>query len=112
LRLIAADPSRAATLPANTGVVVLDVDLDPELEAEGLARDIVRLGQQARRDAGLSVSDRIALRLGLPQPVEEQVAPFASLITEPTLAVSLAFGPGDTEVELDGERISIGLTRV
>jgi len=112
LRLIAADPSRAATLPANTGVVVLDVDLDPELEAEGVARDIVRLVQQARRDAGLSVSDRIALRLGLPQPVEEQVTPFASLITEPTLAVSLAFEPGDTEVELDGERISIGLTRV
>ena len=55
-------PSRATTLPSNTGVVVLDTDLTPELEAEGLARDLVRLVQQARRDAGLNVSDRIALR--------------------------------------------------
>ena len=52
LRLVAADPSRATTLPANTGVVVLDTDLTPELEAEGVARDLVRLVQQARRDAG------------------------------------------------------------
>jgi isoleucyl-tRNA synthetase len=112
LRLVAADASRAATLPANTGVVVLDIDLTPELEAEGVARDLVRLVQQARRDAGLHVSDRIALRLGLPEPVQAQVAPFASLITEPTLAVSLSFEPGDTEAELDGEPISIGVSRI
>ena len=62
LRLVATDPSRATTLPANTGVVVLDIELTPELEAEGVARDLVRLVQQARRDAGLHVSDRIALR--------------------------------------------------
>ena len=42
LRLVAADPSRATTLPANTGVVVLDTDLTAELEAEGVARDLVQ----------------------------------------------------------------------
>ena len=106
------DPSRATTLPANTGVVVLDTDLTPELEAEGLARDLVRLVQQARRDAGLNVSDRIALRLGVPDSVRAQVEPFASLITEPTLALSLAFEPGDPNAELDGEPVSIGVTKV
>ena len=40
-------------------------DLDPELEQEGLARDVVRLIQQARRDADLHVSDRIELALEL-----------------------------------------------
>ncbi|HEX2785911.1 MAG TPA: isoleucine--tRNA ligase, partial [Ilumatobacteraceae bacterium] len=78
LRLVAADPSRATTLPANTGVVVLDTDLTPELEAEGVARDLVRLVQQARRDAGLHVSDRIALRLGLPDLIRQQIEPFSS----------------------------------
>ncbi|HEX3089086.1 MAG TPA: isoleucine--tRNA ligase [Ilumatobacteraceae bacterium] len=112
LRLVASDPSRATTLPSNTGVVVLDTDLTPELEAEGLARDLVRLVQQARRDAGLNVSDRIALRLGLPDSVRAQVEPFASLITEPTLALSLVFEPGDPNAELDGEPVSIGVTKI
>jgi isoleucyl-tRNA synthetase len=112
LRLVAADPSRATTLPANSGVVLLDIDLTPELEAEGLARDLVRLVQQARRDAGLHVSDRIALRLGVPDAIRARVEPFAALITEPTLAVSLAFEQGEPNAELDGEPISIGVAKI
>jgi isoleucyl-tRNA synthetase len=112
LRLVAADPSRATTLPANTGVVVLDIDLTPELEAEGVARDLVRLVQQARRDAGLHVSDRIALRLGLPYTVRTQVEPFADLITEPTLALSLTFEAGEPNAELDGEPVFIGVSKI
>ena len=42
--------------------------LTPELEAEGLARDVVRAVQQARKDAGLEVSDRIALTLDAATP--------------------------------------------
>ena len=112
LRLVAADPSRATTLPSNTGVVVLDIDLTPELEAEGVARDLVRLVQQARRDAGLHVSDRIALRLGVPDPVRTQVEPFATLITEPTLALSLTFETGEPNAELDGEPVFIGVAKI
>jgi isoleucyl-tRNA synthetase len=111
LRLVAADPSRATTLPGNTGVVVLDIDLTPELEAEGVARDLVRLVQQARRDAGLHVSDRIDLTLGVPDAIRAQIAPFAALITEPTLAVSLEFAPGDPNAELDGQPVHIGITK-
>jgi isoleucyl-tRNA synthetase len=112
LRLVAADPTRAATLPANTGVVVLDIDLDDDLEAEGVARDLVRLVQQARRDNGLHVSDRIDLRLGLPESIRAQVEPFSSLITEPTLAVSLDFEDGEPNAELDGEPVFIGVAKV
>ena len=111
LRLVAADPSRATTLPANTGVVVLDIDLTPELEAEGVARDLVRLVQQARRDAGLHVSDRIALTLGVPDAIGAQIAPFTALITEPTLAVSLDFAPGEPNAELDGQPVFIGIAK-
>src|SRR5207247_10714985 len=61
LRLVAADEERSATLAANAGLVVLDTEVTPELEAEGQARDLVRAVQQARRDAALHVSDRIRL---------------------------------------------------
>ena len=49
---------------AGGGFVVLDTAVTPELAAEGLASDLVRAVQQARRDAGLDVSDRIALTVG------------------------------------------------
>jgi isoleucyl-tRNA synthetase len=111
LRLVAADPSRATTLPSNTGVVVLDTDLTSELEAEGVARDLVRLVQQARRDAGLHVSDRIVLELGIPQSIRSQVEPFIALITEPTLAVSVTFVSGEANAELDDEPVFIGVSK-
>ncbi|HEY7627794.1 MAG TPA: isoleucine--tRNA ligase [Ilumatobacteraceae bacterium] len=112
LRLVAADPDRGATLPANSGVVVLDTDLTAELMAEGVARDLVRLVQQRRRDEGLHISDRIELRLGVADDVRRQVEPFAALITEPTLAVSLTFADGEPNADLDGQPISIGITKV
>ena len=55
--------ARARRSAAARGVIVLDVDVTPELEQEGRARDLIRLVQQARRDADLAVTDRIALTL-------------------------------------------------
>jgi len=53
--------SRVTGMLPHDGFVVLDTTVTPELAAEGLARDIIRAVQQARRDAGLDVSDRISL---------------------------------------------------
>ena len=61
LRLVAADAEHSAPLPGGEGVVVLDTAVTPELAAEGLARDVVRVVQQARRDADLDISDRIVV---------------------------------------------------
>ena len=60
---------RATGMLPGGGFVVLDTAVTPELAAEGLARDLVRAVQQARRDAGLDVSDRIALAVGGPAAV-------------------------------------------
>ncbi len=54
-----------ATLPGG-GFVVLATEVTPELEARGWANDVVRQVQEARRAAGLHVSDRIALSLAVP----------------------------------------------
>jgi isoleucyl-tRNA synthetase len=43
--------------------VALELDLTPELRREGLARELVRVVQDARKAAGLDVSDRIVLGL-------------------------------------------------
>ncbi|TQM28151.1 isoleucine--tRNA ligase [Microbacterium kyungheense] len=53
----------AIALLAEGGFVLLDTATTPELEAEGLARDVIRAVQDTRKAAGFDVSDRIRLTL-------------------------------------------------
>ncbi|MBN9176306.1 MAG: isoleucine--tRNA ligase [Microbacterium sp.] len=53
----------AIALLAGGGFVLLDTTTTPELEAEGLARDVIRAVQDTRKAAGFDVSDRISLAL-------------------------------------------------
>jgi isoleucyl-tRNA synthetase len=75
------------------GFVVLDTEVTPELAQEGLARDIVRAVQQARRDAGLDVSDRISLTVTGSQAVWEATVAHQALIVEETLATQFGSAP-------------------
>ena len=61
LRLVAADEAVSRALGGAGGVIALDTTPSPELEAEGTARDVIREVQNARKQAGLHVSDRIEL---------------------------------------------------
>ncbi|MFP5070289.1 isoleucine--tRNA ligase [Pseudonocardia nantongensis] len=91
-KLVAADPEHTAALPGNAGLVVLDTAVSPELAAEGTARDVVRVVQQARRDAGLAVSDRIALTLDGPDAVLGAVRTHEAFVAGEVLATSVAYG--------------------
>lgn len=77
---------RAQALSTNDALVILDTEITPELEAEGLARDVVRLIQQARKDAGLHVSDRIVLSIAGDDALVNAVASHAAYISEQTLS--------------------------
>jgi isoleucyl-tRNA synthetase len=58
-----AEGGTASALLTGGGFVVLDTTLTPELEVEGTARDVIRSIQQARRDAGREVTDRVRVAL-------------------------------------------------
>jgi isoleucyl-tRNA synthetase len=79
--------SATGLLPGG-GFVVLDTAVTPELEAEGVARDLVRAVQQARRDAGLDVSDRIVLTISADAAAADAARTHAGLIRRETLATS------------------------
>ncbi len=80
------DSGLATAALAGGGFVVLDTTVTPELAAEGIARDVIRLVQQARRDAGLHVSDRIRLTVAAAGPVWEALVTHQNLVVEETLA--------------------------
>lgn len=84
-----------AVLPGG-GFVVLNTEVTPELEAEGLARDMVRAIQQARKDAGLNVSDRIRTTVTAPQNVVDALLANAGLVKGETLTVDLDAQAGST----------------
>ncbi|CAN5221080.1 isoleucine--tRNA ligase [soil metagenome] len=89
LELQAADPANAITFLADGGFVLLDTVTTPELEAEGLARDVIRAIQDTRKAAGLQVSDRIALVIrGDSEADVAALASFESTIAAETLATS------------------------
>jgi isoleucyl-tRNA synthetase len=84
------DDTAIGMLPRG-GFVVLDTAVTPELEAEGTARDLVRAVQQARKDAGLQVSDRIDLTLAGPEATLAAARTHEELIAEETLATSVSY---------------------
>jgi isoleucyl-tRNA synthetase len=92
LRLVPRDPSAARALPGEAGMVALDVRLTPALEAEGLARDVARLVNEARKDAGLHVSDRIALAVTAPADVAAAVDAHRAYVAEQSLATAVEVG--------------------
>jgi isoleucyl-tRNA synthetase len=94
LNLIAKDESSAekliGILPAG-GFVILNRVVTPELEAEGLARDVVRAVQQARKDADLDVSDRIATTLLATKDVLDAVIAHEELVKNETLTLEITY---------------------
>ena len=97
-RIVSGDQAGAmATLKATDGLVVLDTEVTPELEREGAARDLIRQIQQARRDAGLDVSDRIVLTIAAPTDVIEAFEAHRQLVMSETLSVEASAVHGDGE---------------
>ena len=82
------------------GFVLLDTTTTPELEAEGIARDAIRVVQEARKNAGLDVSDRIVLALNVSPENADALQAHAELIAGETLAVAFAVQATDDMDEL------------
>jgi isoleucyl-tRNA synthetase len=115
LKLVAADPDRSAPLPGGEGVVVLDTAVTPELAAEGLARDVVRVIQQARREAGLDVSDRVTVALAAPDEVAAAVEAHRDFVAREVLADAVAVDPavvGFAGEVGDGEAVTVAVIPV
>ena len=101
--------------PATPAWSSLDLEVTPELEAEGLVRDVVRAVNEVRRADGLHVSDRIHLVIdaGHHHDVRAAIEAHRRFLQDETLAVELLVnGPisnGHRAELADGRALHIGL---
>jgi isoleucyl-tRNA synthetase len=92
--IVTQTPRAGWAVAADAGeTVAIDITISPELRLEGIAREVIRLVQDARKSDGLDVSDRIRLRwLSADPEVTEALTRHAALISGEVLAVG--YGPG------------------
>ena len=95
-------------------LAALNTEITPELRQEGLARDFVRWVQNARKEAGLEVADRIRLTYQAPEEIAQAVEAFRNEIMGEVLAVEMtAAAPpaGAFAAEAAGGKVVLGIQK-
>jgi isoleucyl-tRNA synthetase len=87
--VVSGDAGGAVGVLRSGGFVTLDTTLTDELVDEGAVADLLRLVQDARKKAGLDVSDRIALSIGVSDRLWAAVQADAERVQGEVLALSL-----------------------
>ncbi|BCK71864.1 isoleucine--tRNA ligase [Streptomyces platensis] len=95
--IITETPREGWSVASDAGATVaLDLEITPELRRAGLARDAIRLIQDARKNSGLDVADRIALRWqSTDEEVRTALTDHTGLISDEVLATDFAPGEAD-----------------
>ncbi|MFN8111699.1 MAG: isoleucine--tRNA ligase [Solirubrobacterales bacterium] len=93
--------------------VALALELDDDLVREGRAREVVRAVQNARKESGLEISDRIDLRLGGDAELLDAACAHEAYVTGETLATTVTYetDPFGIEVTVDGRELVIAVSR-
>ena len=90
--------------------VALALDLDEGLIREGLAREVVRAVQNARKEAGLEITDRITLGLGGDEALLAAARAHSEYLCGETLAASVDYDPeGGEPAVVDGRQLRISV---
>ena len=96
-------------------LTALDTALTADLVREGLARELIRTVQEARKQAGLEVSDRIVLGISGSDGVQAALDEYQGYLMSETLATDWAVGQADPtwreDRNLDDERWTIEISR-
>ncbi|MEU5268713.1 isoleucine--tRNA ligase [Streptomyces hygroscopicus] len=110
--IITETPREGWSVASDAGATVaLDLEITPELRRAGLARDAIRLIQEARKNSGLDVADRIALRWqSADEELRQALTDHAELIADEVLATDFAAGEADATYGTPFEDAPLGLT--
>ncbi|GAB4169435.1 MAG: isoleucine--tRNA ligase [Roseiflexaceae bacterium] len=111
-------PEGYAVAEGNGVLVALDTTITPELEAEGLARELVRNIQDARKSAGFAIADRITLYLegSLSASLQAAIENWGEYVRNETLADTLVLAEAPAEahreaLDLQDQPLTLALVR-
>ncbi|MGN6558344.1 MAG: DUF5915 domain-containing protein, partial [Solirubrobacterales bacterium] len=111
---LALQPLEGYEVEAEAGhAVALQLELDDELRREGLAREIVHAVQNARKAAGLEITDRIALTLAGDPDLLAAAQAHQDYLANEVLATSVSYdgAANGASATIDGRELSICVTR-
>jgi isoleucyl-tRNA synthetase len=111
---LALEPLEGYEVEAEAGhAVALQLELDDDLRREGLAREIVHAVQNARKAAGLEITDRIDLTLAGDPDLLEAAQAHQDYLAGEVLATSVTYeGSNGAAATIDGRDLKIGVSRV
>ena len=101
-------------------LVALDTQPTPELEAEGLAREVAHRLQTMRKTAGYEISDRVEVSIGGDEAAVADLGPFRDWLAAEVLATTLHLGEAEGSVpepdqaetlDAEGRRLNLAIRR-
>ncbi len=115
--LVRSEPRAGLVLSSRADLTVaIDTTIEERLRREGLAREIVRVVQAARREAGVGVTDRIELRLTGSEELLGAARAHERYVAQETLATAVAYdagasgdAPAPAPVDVDGEPLAVAV---
>jgi isoleucyl-tRNA synthetase len=110
---LALQPLDGYEVEAEAGhAVALQLELDDELRREGLAREIVHAVQNARKESGLEITDRIALGLAGDSELLDAARAHEQYLAGEVLATSVTYeAAGGAAARIDGRELQIAVKR-
>ncbi len=94
-RLVAVDADSTAEIDGVDGLIVLDMNVTQDGEARGWAADLVRGLQEARKNSGFEITDRITVSISVPEEFAEWAEQHRDTIAREVLAVEVGYVDGE-----------------
>ena len=98
-----------------TLTIALDIEVTPELRAEGIARELVNRIQNLRKEQGFEVTDKIRVTVESNPETDEAVRKYADYIAAQTLAqggVSVAEGKQRSAIDIDDMPLTVSVDKL
>ena len=93
-------------------IVVLNIELTPELIEEGIVRELISKIQNLRKESGFEVQNHIEIYYSGNDKLAEIIERNKNEIADDTLADKIEAGIGENELDINGEKVMIKLVRL